>query len=137
MGDGSTTNRLIKDVTAGAIQSEYNFNFVTTGNVNKFVTINAATSTTAGVMTAADKVKLDDIENKTITDIEITQAGGQEDGTLEGVDIYLIYAGSRAGKLIGISNATTTVDGCMSHEDKKALEDMGISSDDLDQFMQM
>ena len=122
LGDGSTTNRLIKDVTAGAIQSEYNFNFVTTGYVNKFVTIKAATSTTAGVMTAADKVKLDDIENKIITDIEISQAGGQEDGTLEGVDIYLIYAGSRAGKLIGISNATTTVDGGMSHEDKKTLD---------------
>lgn len=65
--------------------------------------------------------KFNDIENKTITDIEITQAGGQEGGTLEGVDIYLIYAGSRAGKLTGISNATTTVDGCMSHEDKKTL----------------
>ena len=66
--------------------------------------------------------KFNDIENKTITDIEITQAGGQEGGTLEGVDIYLIYAGSRAGKLIGISNATTTSDGCMSHEDKKILD---------------
>ena len=65
---------------------------------------------------------INDIKNKTITDIEITQAGGQEGGTLEGVDIYLIYAGSRAGKLIGISNATTTSDGCMSHEDKKALD---------------
>lgn len=65
---------------------------------------------------------INDIKNKTITDIEITQAGGQEGGTLKGVDIYLIYAGSRAGKLIGISNATTTVDGCMSHEDKKTLD---------------
>lgn len=63
LGDGSTTDRLIKDVTAGAIQSEYNFNFITTGNVNNFVTIKAATSTTAGVMTAADKAKLDDIEH--------------------------------------------------------------------------
>ena len=66
--------------------------------------------------------KFNDIENKTITDVEITQAGGQEGGTLEGVDIYLIYAGSRAGKLTGISNATTTIDGCMSHEDKKTLD---------------
>lgn len=66
--------------------------------------------------------RFNDIENKTITDIEITQAGGQEGGTLEGVDINLIYAGSRAGKLTGISNATTTVDGCMSHEDKKTLD---------------
>ncbi|WP_337380351.1 hypothetical protein [Phocaeicola coprophilus] len=66
--------------------------------------------------------KFNDIENKTITDVEITQAGGQEGETLEGVDIHLIYAGSRAGKLTGISNATTTVDGCMSHEDKKILD---------------
>ena len=66
--------------------------------------------------------KFNDIENKTITDVEITQAGEQEGGTLEGVDIYLIYAGSRAGKLTGISNATTTIDGCMSHEDKKTLD---------------
>lgn len=65
---------------------------------------------------------INDIKNKIITDIEITQAGGQEGETLEGVDIYLIYAGSRAGKLIRISNATTTLDGCMSHEDKKALD---------------
>lgn len=63
LGDGTTTDRLIKDVTVAAIQSEYNFNFITTGNVNNFVTIKAATSTTAGVMTAADKAKLDNIEN--------------------------------------------------------------------------
>lgn len=65
---------------------------------------------------------INNIKNETITDVEITQAGGQEGETLEGVDIYLIYAGSRAGKLTGISNATTTVDGCMSHEDKKILD---------------
>lgn len=78
LGDGSTTNRLIKDVTAGAIQSEYNFNFITTGNVNKFVTINAATSTTAGVMTSADKAKLDDIENT-----YLPLSGGTLTGTLD------------------------------------------------------
>ena len=77
LGDGSTTDRLIKDVTAEAIQSEYNFNFITTGNVNKFVTINAATSTTAGVMTAADKTKLDDIENT-----YLPLSGGTLTGTL-------------------------------------------------------
>ena len=78
MGDGSTTDRLIKDVTAGAIQSEYNFNFITTGNVNKFVTINAATSTTAGVMTAADKTKIDNIENT-----YLPLSGGKMTGTLD------------------------------------------------------
>ena len=78
LGDGSTTDRLIKDVKAGAIQSEYNFNFITTGNVNKFVTINAATSTTAGVMTAADKTKLDDIENT-----YLPLSGGTLTGTLD------------------------------------------------------
>ena len=78
LGDGSTTDRLIKDVTAGAIQSEYNFNFITTGNVNKFVTINAATSTTAGVMTAADKTKIDNIENT-----YLPLSGGKMTGTLD------------------------------------------------------
>lgn len=78
LGDGSTTDRLIKDVTAGAIQGEYNFNFITTGNVNKFVTINAATSTTAGVMTSADKTKLDDIENT-----YLPLSGGTLNGTLD------------------------------------------------------
>ena len=78
LGDGSTTDRLIKDVTAGAIQSEYNFNFITTGNVNKFVTINAATSTTAGVMTAADKAKFDDIENT-----YLPLSGGRLTGVLD------------------------------------------------------
>ena len=78
LGDGSTTDRLIKDVTAGAIQGEYNFNFITTGNVNKFVTINAATSTTAGVMTSADKAKLDDIENT-----YLPLSGGTLNGTLD------------------------------------------------------
>ena len=78
MGDGSTTDRLIKDVTAGAIQSEYNFNFITTGNVNKFVTINAATSTTAGVMTAADKTKIDNIENT-----YLPLSGGKMTGALD------------------------------------------------------
>ena len=80
LGDGSTTDRLIKDVTSGAIQGEYNFNFTTTGNVNKFVTIKAATSTTAGVMTAADKTKLDNIENT-----YLPLSGGTVTGTL-GID---------------------------------------------------
>ena len=82
LGDGSTTDRLIKDVTAAAIQSEYNFNFITTGNVNNFVTIKAATSTTAGVMTAADKAKLDDIENT-----YLPLSGGTLTGTLRLNDI--------------------------------------------------
>lgn len=78
LGDGSTTDRLIKDVTAGAIQSEYNFNFITTGNVNNFVTIKAATSTTAGVMTAADKAKLDAVKTT-----YLPLSGGKMTGTLD------------------------------------------------------
>lgn len=129
LGDGSTTDRLIKDVTAGAIQSEYNFNFIRTGNVNSFVTIKGATNTTAGVMTAADKTKLDDIPNiyaekdEAIKNIEISQATG--DGFDEGVTLLMHYAEPGvAGRMAVIDNATATKDGCMSHEDKKALDNI-------------
>ena len=126
LGDGSTTGKLVKDIRVNqAGINKKNTLMVTVQYIDGTALgteLPKATIESAGVMTANDKAKLDDIENKIITDIEISQAGGQEDGTLEGVDIYLIYAGSRAGKLIGISNATTTVDGCMSHEDKKILD---------------
>lgn len=125
LGDGSTTDRLIKDVAAAAIQSEYNFNFITTGNVNKFVTIKAATSTTAGVMTAADKKALDNIpntyanKNEAITNITITQ-----DENTSGIEMFCDYAGSRVGEMTVIGNATSTVDGLMSSEDKVKLDNI-------------
>ena len=129
LGDGSTTDRLIKDVTAAAIQSEYNFDFITTGNVNNFVTIKAATSTTAGVMTAADKTKLDDVPNiyaekdEAIKNIEISQATG--DGFDEGVTLLMHYAKPGVtGRMAVIDNATATKDGCMSHEDKNKLDNI-------------
>ena len=124
LGDGSTTDRLIKDVTAGAKQSEYNFNFITTGNVNKFVTINAATSTTAGVMTAADKTKLDDVPNiyaeksKAISNITVSNSPNKR-----GLYIAIDYADrTNPGTTVNIPNVTTTSDGCMSYEDKKNLD---------------
>lgn len=126
LGDGSTTDRLIKDVTAGAIQSEYNFNFTTTGNVNKFVTIKAATSTTAGVMTAADKTKLDDVPNiyaeksKTISNITVGNRPNKR-----GLYIAIDYADrTNPGTTVNIPNATTTSDGCMSYEDKNKLDNI-------------
>ena len=124
LGDGSTTSNLIKQISIEKSNDNYRINKEYISGYIDFIELPGATSTLAGLMTAYDKVKLDDIENKIITDIEISQAGEQEGETLEGVDIYLIYAGSRAGKLIGISNATTTVDGCMSHEDKAKLDDI-------------
>lgn len=124
LGDGSTTSNLIKQIRINKSNDIYTITAEDIGNKIYIIEFPGATKELAGLMTAADKAKLDDIENKIITDIEITQAGGQEVGTLEGVDIYLIYAGSRAGKLIGINNATTTVDGCMSHEDKAKLDDI-------------
>lgn len=126
LGDGSTTDRLIKDVTAGAIQSEYNFNFITTGNVNKFVAIKAATSTTAGVMTAADKTKLDDVPNiyaeksKTISNITVGNRPNKR-----GLYIAIDYADrTNPGTTVNIPNATTTSDGCMSYEDKNKLDNI-------------
>lgn len=126
LGDGSTTDRLIKDVTAGAIQSEYNFNFTTTGNVNKFVPIKAATSTTAGVMTAADKTKLDNVPNiyaeksKTISNITVGNRPNKR-----GLYIAIDYADrTNPGTTVNIPNATTTSDGCMSYEDKNKLDNI-------------
>lgn len=126
LGDGSTTDRLIKDVTAGAIQSEYNFNFITTGNVNKFVTIKAATSTTAGVMTAADKTKLDNVPNiyaeksKTISNITVGNRPNKR-----GLYIAIDYADrTNPGTTVNIPNVTTTSDGCMSYEDKNKLDNI-------------
>lgn len=126
LGDGSTTDRLIKDVTAGAIQSEYNFNFITTGNVNSFVTIKGATTTTAGVMTAADKTKLDDVPNiyaeksKTISNITVGNRPNKR-----GLYIAIDYADrTNPGTTVNIPNATTTSDGCMSYEDKNRLDNI-------------
>lgn len=126
LGDGSTTDRLIKDVTAAAIQSEYNFNFITTGNVNNFVTIKAATSTTAGVMTAADKAKLDDVPNiyaeksKTISNITVGNRPNKR-----GLYIAIDYADrTNPGTTVNIPNATTASDGCMSYEDKNKLDNI-------------
>lgn len=126
LGDGSTTDRLIKDVTAGAIQSEYNFNFITTGNVNNFVTIKGATTTTAGVMTATDKAKLDDIPNiyaeksKTISNITVGNRPNKR-----GLYIAIDYADrTNPGTTVNIPNATTTSDGCMSYEDKNKLDNI-------------
>lgn len=126
LGDGGTTDRLIKDVTAAAIQSEYNFDFITTGNVNNFVTIKAATSTTAGVMTAADKAKLDDVPNiyaeksKTISNITVGNRPNKR-----GLYIAIDYADrTNPGTMVNIPNATTTSDGCMSYEDKNRLDNV-------------
>lgn len=126
LGDGSTTDRLIKDVTAEAIQSEYNFNFITTGNVNNFVTIKGATTTTAGVMTAADKTKLDDVPNiyaeksKTISNINVSNRPNKR-----GLYIAIDYADrTNPGTMVNIPNATTTSDGCMSYEDKNRLDNI-------------
>lgn len=126
LGDGSTTDLLIKDVTAAAIQSEYNFNFIRTGNVNSFVTIKGATTTTAGVMTAADKTKLDDVPNiyaeksKTISNITVGNRPNKR-----GLYIAIDYADrTNPGTTVNIPNATTTSDGCMSYEDKKTLDNI-------------
>lgn len=126
LGDGGTTDRLIKDVTAAAIQSEYNFDFITTGNVNNFVTIKGATTTTAGVMTAADKTKLDDVPNiyaeksKTISNITVGNRPNKR-----GLYIAIDYADrTNPGTTVNIPNATTTSDGCMSYEDKNRLDNI-------------
>lgn len=88
-----------------------------------------ATKEAAGLMTAADKAKLDNVPNiyaeksEALKTIKIKQAGEDENNFDEGVTIFMDYANpATAGEMALIDNATATKDGCMSHEDKKTLD---------------
>jgi hypothetical protein len=76
-------------------------------------------------MTAADKKALDNIpntyanKNEAITNITITQ-----DENTSGIEMFCDYAGSRVGEMTAIDNATSTVDGLMSSEDKVKLDNI-------------
>lgn len=129
LGDGSTTSKLVSYISASPQFDAYIVNIINIDGAHDSFTISGATKELAGLMTAADKAKLDDIPNiyaekdEALKNIEISQATG--DGFDEGVTLLMHYAEPGvAGRMAVIDNATATKDGCMSHEDKKALDNI-------------
>lgn len=140
LGDGSTTGSLIKrlDITEHNNRGFWLTSTLFDGTLVSTVSFDGATNKLAGLMTAVDKAKLDNIPNiyaekdEALKNIEISQA--TEDDFDEGVTLLMHYAKPGvAGRMAVIDNATTTKDGCMSHEDKKVLDNIPntyISSQD-------
>ena len=129
LGDGSTTSKLVSYISASPQFDAYIVNIINIDGAHDSFRISGATKELAGLMTAADKTKLDDIPNiyaekdEALKNIEISQA--TEDGFDEGVTLLMHYAKPGvAGKMAVIDNATTTKDGCMSHEDKNKLDNI-------------
>lgn len=131
LGDGSTTRKLVSYISTSPQSDCYIVNILNIGGAHDSFAIPGATKELAGLMTAADKTKLDDVPNiyaeksEAFKTIEIKQAGEDENDFDTGVTIFMDYANpATAGQMVVIDNATATKDGCMSHEDKKALDDI-------------
>lgn len=63
LGDGSTISDLIRQINIDKTETDYRITIVDTNNDVKDIIFNGATKELAGLMTAADKTKLDDIPN--------------------------------------------------------------------------
>lgn len=129
LGDGSTTSKLVSYISPNTQSDAYIVNILNIDGAHDSFTISGATKELAGLMTAVDKAKLDNIPNiyaekdEALKNIEISQA--TEDDFDEGVTLLMHYAKpSVASRMAVIDNATTTKDGCMSHEDKKVLDNI-------------
>ena len=77
LGDGSTISGLIRQINIDKTETDYRITIVDTNNDVKDIIFNGATKELAGLMTASDKAKLDDI-NKTYLPL----SGGTLTGTL-------------------------------------------------------
>lgn len=67
LGDGSTTSKLVSYISASPQFDAYIVNILNIDGAHDSFTISGATKELAGLMTAADKTKLDDIENTYIS----------------------------------------------------------------------
>lgn len=92
------------------------------------IRVEAATTTYAGVMTADDKAKLNNIPNtyakksNTISNIDVNY-----DFNKRGLYLLIDYADrTNPGTTVNIPNATTTTDGCMSYADKVKLDSIPV-----------
>lgn len=78
LGDGSTISGLIRQINIDKTETDYRITIVDTNNDVKDIIFNGATKELAGLMTASDKTKLDDIENT-----YLPLSGGRMTGTLD------------------------------------------------------
>lgn len=126
LGDGTTTSNVISYITTNPQPDAYIVNVLNIDGANNSFTILGATKRFAGLMTAVDKTKLDDVPNiyaeksKTISNITVGNRPNKR-----GLYIAIDYADrTNPGTMVNIPNATTTSDGCMSYEDKNRLDNI-------------
>lgn len=124
LGDGTTTSNVISYITTDPQPDAYIVNVLNIDGANNSFSILGATKRFAGLMTAVDKTKLDDVPNKyaekskTISNITVGNRPNKR-----GLYIAIDYADStNPGTTVNIPNVTTTSDGCMSYEDKNKLD---------------
>lgn len=126
LGDGSTTSNLIKQIRINKSNDIYTMIAEDIGNKIYLIEFPGATEELAGLMTAADKTKLDNVPNiyakksKTISYITVCNLPNKR-----GLYIAIDYADrTKPGTTVNIPNATTTSDGCMSYKDKNKLDNI-------------
>lgn len=126
LGDGSTTSKVVSYISTSPQFDAYIVNILNIDGAHDSFTIPGATKELAGLMTATDKAKLDDIPNKyaekskTISNITISHILNKR-----GLYMAIDYADkTNPGTIINIPNVTTTLDGCMSYEDKNKLDNI-------------
>jgi hypothetical protein len=126
LGDGSTTGELIKQISINNTVDGYRIIVTTINGDTEDTMLSIATEKVAGLMSAVDKTKLDDVPNiyaeksKTISNITVGNRPNKR-----GLYIAIDYADrTNPGTTVNIPNATTTSDGCMSYEDKNKLDNI-------------
>lgn len=126
LGDGSTTSKVVSYISPSPQFDCYIVNILNIDGAHDSFTIPAATKELAGLMTADDKAKLDNVPNiyakksKTISNITVGNRPNKR-----GLYIAIDYADrTNPGTTVNIPNATTTSDGCMSYEDKNKLDNI-------------
>ena len=126
LGDGSTTSKVVSYISTSPQFDAYIVNILNIDGAHDSFTIPGATKELAGLMTATDKAKLDYIPNKyaekskTISNITISHILNKR-----GLYMAIDYADrTNPGTILNIPNVTTTLDGCMSYEDKNKLDNI-------------
>lgn len=126
LADGSTTSEVVSYISTSPQVDCYIVNILNIDGAHDSFTIPGATKELAGLMTAADKAKLDDVPNiyaeksKTISNITVGNRPNKR-----GLYIAIDYADrTNPGTTVNIPNATTASDGCMSYEDKNKLDNI-------------